>query len=116
MNNSSVNLGFVYLTCVVFVCFVRKGVQLQESERYVMRARGTTLTVRNIQQDDGGSYTCRASNKAGEVEHELFLKVFGKSFFFLFGYASLHPLSRMLPVKLTCLLFCHVSVQILGHT
>ncbi|XP_016144178.1 neural cell adhesion molecule 2 [Sinocyclocheilus grahami] len=53
-----------------------KGVQLQESERYVMRARGTTLTVRNIQQDDGGSYTCKASNKAGEVEHELFLKVF----------------------------------------
>ncbi|XP_073767646.1 neural cell adhesion molecule 2 isoform X5 [Danio rerio] len=58
------------------VTWHRKGVQLQESERYVMRARGTTLTVRNIQQDDGGSYTCRASNKAGEVEHELFLKVF----------------------------------------
>uniref|UniRef100_A0A8C2LCP3 Neural cell adhesion molecule 2 n=1 Tax=Cyprinus carpio TaxID=7962 RepID=A0A8C2LCP3_CYPCA len=49
---------------------------ITESERYVMRARGTTLTVRNIQQDDGGSYTCKASNKAGEVEHELFLKVF----------------------------------------
>uniref|UniRef100_A0A9J7XRS1 Neural cell adhesion molecule 2 n=1 Tax=Cyprinus carpio carpio TaxID=630221 RepID=A0A9J7XRS1_CYPCA len=58
------------------VTWHRKGVQLQESERYVMRARGTTLTVRNIQQDDGGSYTCKASNKAGEVEHELFLKVF----------------------------------------
>ncbi|XP_051997917.1 neural cell adhesion molecule 2 isoform X2 [Xyrauchen texanus] len=54
----------------------RKGVQLRESERYVTRARGTTLTVRNIQQDDGGSYTCKASNKAGEVENELFLKVF----------------------------------------
>uniref|UniRef100_A0A672QPJ6 Neural cell adhesion molecule 2-like n=1 Tax=Sinocyclocheilus grahami TaxID=75366 RepID=A0A672QPJ6_SINGR len=78
MNNTTVfgNLGFVQLTHVVYVCFVRKGVQLQESERYVMRARGTTLTVRNIQQDDGGSYTCKASNKAGEVEHELFLKVF----------------------------------------
>uniref|UniRef100_A0A671SXA6 Neural cell adhesion molecule 2 n=1 Tax=Sinocyclocheilus anshuiensis TaxID=1608454 RepID=A0A671SXA6_9TELE len=58
------------------VTWHRKGVQLQESERYVMRARGMTLTVRNIQQDDGGSYTCKASNKAGEVEHELFLKVF----------------------------------------
>lgn len=77
------NLGFVQLTCVVYVCFVRKGVQLQESERYVMRARGTTLTVRNIQQDDGGSYTCKASNKAGEVEHELFLKVFGENTFFI---------------------------------
>ncbi|XP_051565368.1 neural cell adhesion molecule 2 isoform X3 [Myxocyprinus asiaticus] len=58
------------------VTWHRKGVQLQESEQYVMRARGTTLTVRNIQQDDGGSYTCKASNKAGEVENELFLKVF----------------------------------------
>ncbi|KAA0715592.1 Neural cell adhesion molecule 2 [Triplophysa tibetana] len=58
------------------VTWYRKGVQLEESERYVMRARGTTLTVRNIQQNDGGSYTCKASNKAGEVEHELFLKVF----------------------------------------
>uniref|UniRef100_A0A8C1J2V0 Neural cell adhesion molecule 2 n=1 Tax=Cyprinus carpio TaxID=7962 RepID=A0A8C1J2V0_CYPCA len=64
------------------VTWHRKGVQLQESERYVMRARGTTLTVRNIQQDDGGSYTCKASNKAGEVEHELFLKVFGENTFF----------------------------------
>uniref|UniRef100_A0A8C1J418 Neural cell adhesion molecule 2 n=1 Tax=Cyprinus carpio TaxID=7962 RepID=A0A8C1J418_CYPCA len=62
------------------VTWHRKGVQLQESERYVMRARGTTLTVRNIQQDDGGSYTCKASNKAGEVEHELFLKVFEISY------------------------------------
>lgn len=75
--------------CVVYVWFVRKGVQLQESERYVMRARGTTLTVRNIQQDDGGSYTCKASNKAGEVEHELFLKVFGESAFFIELHNSL---------------------------
>lgn len=76
------NLGFFVLMYVVRVWSVRKGVQLQESERYVMRARGTTLTVRNIQQDDGGSYTCKASNKAGEVEHELFLKVFGENSFF----------------------------------
>lgn len=83
----------------MYVWFVRKGVELQESERYVMRARGTTLTVRNIQQDDGGSYTCKASNKAGEVEHELFLKVFGENSFLL-GYITLHPLNRMLPVRL----------------
>uniref|UniRef100_A0A8C1J466 Neural cell adhesion molecule 2 n=1 Tax=Cyprinus carpio TaxID=7962 RepID=A0A8C1J466_CYPCA len=70
------------------VTWHRKGVQLQESERYVMRARGTTLTVRNIQQDDGGSYTCKASNKAGEVEHELFLKVFACMHNITFGYAN----------------------------
>lgn len=67
-----------------------------------MRARGTTLTVRNIQQDDGGSYTCKASNKAGEVEHELFLKVFGENTFLL-GYITLNPVNRMLPVKLSAL-------------
>uniref|UniRef100_A0AAR2ITJ8 Neural cell adhesion molecule 2 n=1 Tax=Pygocentrus nattereri TaxID=42514 RepID=A0AAR2ITJ8_PYGNA len=58
------------------VTWHRKGVELQESEQYVMRARGTTLTIRNIKQDDGGSYTCKASNKAGEMQQEIFLKVF----------------------------------------
>uniref|UniRef100_A0A8B9LMW0 Neural cell adhesion molecule 2 n=1 Tax=Astyanax mexicanus TaxID=7994 RepID=A0A8B9LMW0_ASTMX len=58
------------------VTWHRKGVELQESEQYVMRARGTTLTIRNIKQDDGGSYTCKASNKAGEVQQEIVLKVF----------------------------------------
>ncbi|XP_026769062.3 neural cell adhesion molecule 2 isoform X1 [Pangasianodon hypophthalmus] len=58
------------------VTWHRKGVELQESEQYVMRARGTTLTIRNIKQDDGGSYTCKASNKAGDVQREIFLKVF----------------------------------------
>uniref|UniRef100_A0A8B9LUH0 Neural cell adhesion molecule 2 n=1 Tax=Astyanax mexicanus TaxID=7994 RepID=A0A8B9LUH0_ASTMX len=60
------------------VTWHRKGVELQESEQYVMRARGTTLTIRNIKQDDGGSYTCKASNKAGEVQQEIVLKVFGE--------------------------------------
>lgn len=36
------------------------------------------LTIRNIRQSDGGSYTCNADNKAGTQERELFLKVFGK--------------------------------------
>uniref|UniRef100_A0A8C5E8U7 Neural cell adhesion molecule 2 n=1 Tax=Gouania willdenowi TaxID=441366 RepID=A0A8C5E8U7_GOUWI len=34
------------------------------------------LTIRNIRQADGGTYTCRATNKAGLEERELFLKVF----------------------------------------
>lgn len=62
----------------MFAMSGRKGVELQESEQYVMRARGTTLTIRNIKQDDGGSYTCKASNKAGDVQQEIFLKVFGE--------------------------------------
>uniref|UniRef100_A0A673WR01 Neural cell adhesion molecule 2 n=1 Tax=Salmo trutta TaxID=8032 RepID=A0A673WR01_SALTR len=36
----------------------------------------STLTIRNIIQGDGGDYTCRATNKAGAEERELFLKVF----------------------------------------
>lgn len=36
------------------------------------------LTIRNIRQGDGGTYTCKATNKAGSQERELFLKVFGK--------------------------------------
>ncbi|KAI3366013.1 hypothetical protein L3Q82_009841 [Scortum barcoo] len=35
------------------------------------------LTIRNIRQGDGGTYTCcKATNKAGSQERELFLKVF----------------------------------------
>lgn len=70
----------------------RKGVELQESEQYVMRARGTTLTIRNIKQDDGGSYTCKASNKAGDVQREIFLKVFGEdnSFFLMYAKGSFY--------------------------
>ncbi|KAJ8255700.1 hypothetical protein COCON_G00195640 [Conger conger] len=54
----------------------RRGKQLEESDQYTLKGRGTMLTVRNIRQDDGGSYSCKASNKAGEAEQELFLKVF----------------------------------------
>lgn len=63
------------------VLSVRKGADLQESEQYAMRARGTTLTIHNIKQEDGGSYTCKASNKAGEVQREIFLKVFGEKYY-----------------------------------
>lgn len=36
------------------------------------------FTIRNIRQTDGGTYSCKATNKAGSQERELFLKVFGK--------------------------------------
>lgn len=44
-----------------------------------MEGGRSMLTIRNIRQSDGGSYTCKASNKAGSQERELFLKVFGKN-------------------------------------
>ncbi|KAJ8350816.1 hypothetical protein SKAU_G00259460, partial [Synaphobranchus kaupii] len=58
------------------VTWHRRGKQIEESDQYTLKGRGTMLTVRSIRQDDGGSYSCKASNKAGEAEQELFLKVF----------------------------------------
>lgn len=55
--------------------------QLEPSEQYILnRLEGgrSMLTIRNIRQGDGGTYTCKATNKAGSQERELFLKVFGK--------------------------------------
>lgn len=43
-----------------------------------MEGGRSMLTIRNIRQSDGGSYACRADNKAGSQERELFLKVFGE--------------------------------------
>uniref|UniRef100_A0A4W5QHH9 Neural cell adhesion molecule 2 n=1 Tax=Hucho hucho TaxID=62062 RepID=A0A4W5QHH9_9TELE len=76
-----------YMLCVLYeliisTCTVsvhRKGQQLERSEKYVlntMEAGRCTLTIHNIIQGDWGDYTCRATNKAGAEERELFLKVF----------------------------------------
>ncbi|XP_068575580.1 neural cell adhesion molecule 2-like isoform X3 [Cebidichthys violaceus] len=61
------------------VTWHRKGQQLEPSEQYIIiRLDGgrSMLTIRNIRQVDGGSYTCKATNKAGSQEREIFLKVF----------------------------------------
>ncbi|XP_046887345.1 neural cell adhesion molecule 2 [Hypomesus transpacificus] len=61
------------------VTWHRKGLLLEPSEQYVFSVQEggrSTLTIRNIRQADGGVYTCKASNKAGAQEKELFLKVF----------------------------------------
>lgn len=70
----------LWFVCVC-VCLYRKGQKLEPSEKYMfnrMEGGRSMLTIRNIRQNDGGSYTCKASNKAGSQERELFLKVFGK--------------------------------------
>ncbi|XP_016355537.1 neural cell adhesion molecule 2 isoform X2 [Sinocyclocheilus anshuiensis] len=56
-----------------------KGHMIERSEQYVLNTLDggkSTLTIKNIRQGDGGPYTCRASNKAGSSESQLFLKVF----------------------------------------
>lgn len=67
----------------LFVSTVRrKGQQMEPSEQYMFNkldSGRSMLTIRNIRQGDSGTYTCRATNKAGSQERELFLKVFGKS-------------------------------------
>uniref|UniRef100_A0A8C5EJ46 Neural cell adhesion molecule 2 n=1 Tax=Gouania willdenowi TaxID=441366 RepID=A0A8C5EJ46_GOUWI len=75
----------VTFTCITsgspdpMVTWHRKGQQLEPSEQYMfnrMEGGRSMLTIRNIRQADGGTYTCRATNKAGLEERELFLKVF----------------------------------------
>ena len=60
----------------------RRGQQLQQQlEKYVvysLEGGRSTLTIHSIRQEDGGTYSCRATNKAGSQERELLLKVFGK--------------------------------------
>ncbi|XP_067358543.1 neural cell adhesion molecule 2-like isoform X1 [Channa argus] len=61
------------------VTWHRKGQQLEPSEQYifsVLEGGCSMLTIRNIRQGDGGTYSCKATNKAGSQERELFLKVF----------------------------------------
>lgn len=77
-----VRVGCCFLFCSL-VCFFlcRKGQQLEPSEQYVFnRLEGgrSMLTIHNIRQGDGGTYSCKATNKAGSQERELFLKVFGE--------------------------------------
>uniref|UniRef100_A0A8C6TV48 Zgc:152904 n=1 Tax=Neogobius melanostomus TaxID=47308 RepID=A0A8C6TV48_9GOBI len=75
----------VTFTCITsgspdpLVTWHRKGQQLEPSEQYILsRLEGgrSMLTIRNIRQTDGGTYSCRATNKAGVQERELYLKVF----------------------------------------
>ncbi|XP_073805256.1 neural cell adhesion molecule 2 isoform X3 [Danio rerio] len=75
----------VTFTCVTSgspdpqVTWYWKGHAIEHSEQYVLNTMNggkSTLTVKNIKQTDGGPYMCRASNKAGSSESQLFLKVF----------------------------------------
>ncbi|XP_074483536.1 neural cell adhesion molecule 2 isoform X2 [Sebastes fasciatus] len=86
----SFNATADYQESVTFTCMTsgspdpvvtwhRKGQQLEPSEQYIInRLDGgrSMLTIRNIRQGDGGTYTCKATNKAGSQEREIFLKVF----------------------------------------
>lgn len=76
---SPVLCAIVIFISLFILC--RKGQQLEPSDKYMfnwMVGGHSMLTIRNIRQSDGGSYTCKADNKAGSQEKELFLKVFGK--------------------------------------
>uniref|UniRef100_A0A4W6DIW2 Neural cell adhesion molecule 2 n=1 Tax=Lates calcarifer TaxID=8187 RepID=A0A4W6DIW2_LATCA len=90
VSQQSFNATADYQESVTFTCITsgspdpvvtwhRKGQQLEPSEQYIFnRLEGgrSMLTIRNIRQGDGGTYSCKASNKAGSQEGELFLKVF----------------------------------------
>lgn len=54
----------------------RNGRMIEENEKYLLRDDNTELTIKNIINSDAGSYTCRATNKAGVTEKQSFLQVF----------------------------------------
>ncbi|XP_064185783.1 neural cell adhesion molecule 2-like isoform X2 [Anguilla rostrata] len=58
------------------VSWQRRGRRIEPSDRFVVKAGGSSLTVKSITQEDGGSYTCTARNTAGHAHQDLFLKVF----------------------------------------
>ncbi|PWA33802.1 hypothetical protein CCH79_00017219 [Gambusia affinis] len=75
----------VTFTCITsgspdpLVTWHRKGQQLEPSEKYIfsqLEGGRSMLTIRNIRQADGGTFSCKASNKAGFQERDLLLKVF----------------------------------------
>nr|AIZ50760.1 NCAM2 [Siniperca chuatsi] len=90
VSQQSFNATADYQESVTFTCITsgspdpvvtwhRKGQQLEPSEQYILnRVEGgrSMLTISNLRQGDGGTYTCKATNKAGSQERELFLKVF----------------------------------------
>ncbi|KAI4579312.1 hypothetical protein MJG53_001186 [Ovis ammon polii x Ovis aries] len=58
------------------ISWYRNGKFIEENEKYSLRGSNTELTVRNIINSDGGSYVCKATNKAGEDEKQVLLQVF----------------------------------------
>ncbi|EGW07567.1 Neural cell adhesion molecule 2, partial [Cricetulus griseus] len=58
------------------ISWFRNGKLIEENEKYTLKGSNTELTVRNIINKDGGSYVCKATNKAGEDEKQAFLQVF----------------------------------------
>ncbi|XP_072288309.1 neural cell adhesion molecule 2 isoform X7 [Pyxicephalus adspersus] len=59
-----------------YITWHRNGRMIEENEKYLLREDNTELTIRNIINSDAGSYTCRATNKAGVTEKQSFLQVF----------------------------------------
>lgn len=58
------------------ISWFRNGKLIEENEKYILKGSNTELTVRNIINKDGGSYVCKATNKAGEDQKQAFLQVF----------------------------------------
>ncbi|XP_051870669.1 neural cell adhesion molecule 2-like isoform X1 [Pristis pectinata] len=57
------------------ITWYRNGRLVENNDKYLMK-KSTELTIRDIGREDTGPYSCRAVNKAGSVEEQLFLKVF----------------------------------------
>ncbi|XP_073719342.1 neural cell adhesion molecule 1b isoform X6 [Misgurnus anguillicaudatus] len=58
------------------VTWKRNNILLESGDKYSFNEDGSEMTVLDVTKLDEGDYTCIATNKAGESEQELSLKVF----------------------------------------
>lgn len=61
-----------------YLIVYRNGIVLDAGEKYSFNDDGSEMTIMDVAKLDEGEYTCIAKNKAGESDHELSLRVFGK--------------------------------------
>ncbi|XP_061483879.1 neural cell adhesion molecule 2 isoform X2 [Rhineura floridana] len=58
------------------ISWYRKGKNIEENDKYVLKSSNTELTIRDIKNIDAGPYICEAKNKAGKMTNQTFLQVF----------------------------------------
>ena len=48
--------------------------------RYIFSVDFTKLDLKELRQDDSGTYKCSIENKYGKVEHVMTVEIYGKSY------------------------------------
>uniref|UniRef100_A0A670Y6B8 Ig-like domain-containing protein n=1 Tax=Pseudonaja textilis TaxID=8673 RepID=A0A670Y6B8_PSETE len=95
---SCIKGSFVHLECIVSgshpisIQWFKDGQEISASEKHKYSFHDNTafLEINQLQGSDSGSYTCEATNEAGENQCSAYLTVKGLDGFFLLGKIILH--------------------------